>query len=219
MKLGYGCQLAQSVADFQALKLLNPRFPVSLSQHFKNALSSAPARFYRSANAARPIIYDPAGLFFQRCAFVPRLAASQPYRFVTNLFLHGDPIHLYYNLRTLNAILPSLTTTFKQSDALIYATFISSVAFGNLACFFTYGARSITPCVGASGGIFGLMGLLLVTSYRHGTRSLSKSVINNAGYNFLYPIVMSGLGYNTRISQAAHVGGFVSGAVIGFLCR
>jgi membrane associated rhomboid family serine protease len=66
--------------------------------------------------------------------------------------------------------------------------------------------------VGASGGLFGLLGLLLVCSKREGQQSVSQGVMKTAAYNFLFGL------YDPRISNAAHFGGFVTGILVGAVC-
>jgi rhomboid protease GluP len=70
--------------------------------------------------------------------------------------------------------------------------------------------------VGASGSIFGLAGALIAALYlgrlpiqREALRGTLKSLLSFAGYNLLFGAVVPG------IDNLAHIGGFVSGLVLG----
>ncbi|GMI50438.1 hypothetical protein TeGR_g1365 [Tetraparma gracilis] len=210
--VGYAWQVVWSLKDFVAIKqAFGSAFPVSYPSHLVAAATGLTgSRFVFRSVTHRPIMYDPSGSLSRALSFVPRRAAAEPYRFLSNALLHGDLFHLYFNLSFLRSVIPSLQSLQTPTD-LLYSTFLISVIAGNVACFFTYGARSLTPCVGASGGIFGLLGLLLVASRRARATNLSQNVMRTAALNFAYGLMSPG------ISNAAHAGGFAAGIAVGYL--
>jgi membrane associated rhomboid family serine protease len=210
--VGYAWQVVWSLKDFVAIKqAFGSAFPVSYPSHLVAAATGLTgSRFVFRSVTHRPIMYDPSGSLSRALSFVPRRAAAEPYRFLSNALLHGDLFHLYFNLSFLRSVIPSLQSLQTPTD-LLYSAFLISVIAGNVACFFTYGARSLTPCVGASGGIFGLLGLLLVASRRARATNLSQNVMRTAALNFAYGLMSPG------ISNAAHAGGFAAGIAVGYL--
>ena len=93
------------------------------------------------------------------------------------------------------------------------AMYLICVAAGSAASF----ATSANPAVGASGGVFGLFGLLLVADRVHkpaltrNARNLTMQIGILIGINLLIGFSLAG------IDNAAHIGGLLSGAVLGFL--
>ena len=66
--------------------------------------------------------------------------------------------------------------------------------------------------VGASGGIFGLMGAYLTIMVALKERDNVRSVMVLIGVNVIYGFIMPG------ISWQAHLGGFIAGAIATLLC-
>ena len=90
-------------------------------------------------------------------SFIPRLALLQPHRFLTSALVHGNLIHIFFNLSSilnLPSFLPSAL-----GSGLFLATFLISTLTGNVAHMMT---TPSTPVLGASGGICGLYGILYV---------------------------------------------------------
>jgi hypothetical protein len=91
--------------------------------------------------------------------------------------------------------------------------YLVCVAAGSAASF----ATSANPGVGASGGVFGLFGALLVADRVHkpamtrNARNLTMQIGLLIGINLL-------IGFSVpNIDNAAHIGGLVAGAALGFL--
>ena len=80
--------------------------------------------------------------------FQPRLAFSQPHRFLSSSLLHGNLIHLYCNYSTISSV-PNFL-----KPSLYFLTFLAATVLGNLA----HLSFSSKPVLGASGGICGLYG-------------------------------------------------------------
>jgi membrane associated rhomboid family serine protease len=145
--------------------------------------------------------------------FVHSNAASrlQPHRFFTSGFLHGGIFHLLVNMDTLRR-LPAWVET--GLGAPLYLTaFLVSIVTGNLGhTFATYDVMEKAMCLGSSGGICGLYGLMYVSLLKMGNSRAATSIIKGLGLLLLYGFVFE------NISNAAHVGGFLGGAAVGVLC-
>jgi membrane associated rhomboid family serine protease len=131
------------------------------------------------------------------------------WRVITAGLMHGGMIHLYFNSSALFSISSLLVGVCRMSWVVI--VFTLSVVGGSLASI--YGTIRSVPSVGASGGIMGLLGFLLVLSffYKGGFPSFIKGAIIRS------VILIAILGWvgSGFIDNAAHAGGFATGAVLG----
>lgn len=124
------------------------------------------------------------------------------YRLITATFLHGNILHLAFNMYSMHIIGEQVETFIgKWKFLLIYI--ISGICGSLLSCLLT---NSLS--LGASGAIFGLMGCLLYFGY-HFRLYLGTVLIRQ-----IVPIIVINLliGFtSTGIDNAAHIGGLVGG--------
>jgi rhomboid protease GluP len=138
---------------------------------------------------------------------------GQPWRLLTSIFLHGGLFHLALNMFALLQVGAVLESHFgKHRYAFVYI--ITGIMGSILSVAFSLNVVS----VGASGAIFGLYGLLvsLLTTKSLQTTAeerstLLLSTLTFIGYNVLFGFTQAG------IDNAAHIGGVLSGFIIGFL--
>jgi membrane associated rhomboid family serine protease len=84
--------------------------------------------------------------------FVPTLALVRPWSAVTYMFLHGDPMHLLFNMLALFFFGPRVEARIlSRPFATLY--FLSGITGALLSVIFSPGS----PIIGASGGVFGVM--------------------------------------------------------------
>lgn len=134
---------------------------------------------------------------------------DQWWRIITAGLLHGGLIHLFFNSNALLNISSVLLGLCRSSWIVI--VFALSVVGGSFASI--YGPVRAGPSVGASGGIMGLLGFLLVLSYFYKgglPHFLKGSVVVSV-------ILIGMLGWLGKdfIDNAAHGGGFVVGVALG----
>jgi len=130
---------------------------------------------------------------------------AQPWRLITAIFLHGSLLHVGFNMWVLMDLGPTIEELYGSARFLF--VFVVTGVCGYLLSAFT-GHFS----VGASGSLLGLVGLLLaLTTGRHsiGMRMLRSQLIMWLVYIGVLGILMPG------IDNYAHIGGFVSGFVLG----
>src|ERR1700686_729900 len=153
--------------------------------------------------------------------FGPFTLSGQWWRLLTYMFLHGGLFHIAINmwcLWDLGALCESLYG--RWTFAAIYLT--TGIAGGLASVGWNPGVLS----VGASGAIFGLAGALIASFYL-GEFSMpqfaSRGTLTSLAFFMVFSLV-GGLGYNalfggTRpgIDNACHVGGLVSGLILGTL--
>lgn len=136
------------------------------------------------------------------------------WRLVTCMFLHYGILHLAMNMWALFQTGHFVEKLFGR--ILYLAIYFGSGILGSFASLLWNGDRMWSA--GASGAVFGVYGALLGYMLREKQalprnvlQPLFKSTLGFAGYNLLYGLVHPG------IDNAAHVGGFVGGLVIGGL--
>jgi len=140
--------------------------------------------------------------------FKPLTTDGEWWRLLTSTFLHGGIMHLAANMYGLLFVGIFLEPRIgKTKFAVIY------IVTGILASFTSLWWHDATVSVGASGAIFGLYGLflsLMLTKVysKEFSKALLISTLVFIGFNLLY-------GLTGGIDNAAHIGGLVSGFVIG----
>ncbi|MEN2400449.1 rhomboid family intramembrane serine protease [Flavobacterium sp. MC2016-06] len=142
--------------------------------------------------------------------FRPITTDGQWWRLLTSTFMHGGIMHLATNMFGLLFIGLFLEPVLgKKRYLLIY---LATGIFASLASIWWYDA---TVSVGASGAIFGLYGLfiaLLLTKVfpKEFSNAFLVSTLIFVGFNLL-------MGLTGGIDNAAHIGGLLSGFIIGII--
>lgn len=152
-------------------------------------------------------------------AAVPVLIAQgEWWRMLTSIFLHAGIVHLLFNGWGLYIFGPLVERTFGRLGML--TIFLVSGFIGSVA---SYVARPVAlpdiliPAVGASGALFGLVGAVLVHSYRR-----RNSAVGRANLQWALMIIVLNLviGFSVpRIDIMAHIGGAIGGAACAFVAE
>lgn len=141
-------------------------------------------------------------------ALVPSLVREgQWWRLVTFNFLHIGLMHLMFNSSALFSIGPQVEGIF-GSQKFVFAY----VGTGTASAFASY-LFLPADTAGASGAIFGLIGLMAVYGYRLGGslgRDLMRQMLIWGGIGVMF-------GFFIGANNVAHIGGFVAGAALGFV--
>jgi len=151
----------------------------------------------------------------------------QWWRFVTPMFVHIDILHLFMNMFSLLIIGPFVEKLYGSAKFVVfwvvtgiagtvgsYLTIRPSLAHGALGSFIFHGTD--VPSAGASGALFGLVGVLFVfgIKFRHELPEGFKRVFGTG----LLPIILINLfiGFVGRsfIGNSAHLAGLFSGAAL-----
>jgi membrane associated rhomboid family serine protease len=155
---------------------------------------------------------QPYGYPFEHGALVGVLVANGDWwRLVTTMFLHGSIIHLGFNMLFLWWIGGPVEQALGRARfALLY--FVSGLSgSAGVLLFAHYGlfnTSPLTPTVGASGALFGILGAALVFE-RQRIYVLGGSALGIIVLNLVFTFAISG------ISVGGHVGGLVGGALAG----
>jgi len=139
------------------------------------------------------------------------ILAGEGWRIWTAPFLHGNWVHLFMNASALWYIGRRVEVLTKWPNLLL-CYLISIIAGAYASYYFLPMGKS---AVGASGGLMGLMGFLLVFELLH-----PRLAPRPARRRLIAGIVLTGviglLGYQF-IDNAAHIGGLLAGIAYGYL--
>jgi rhomboid protease GluP len=135
----------------------------------------------------------------------------QAYRVLTSGFVHSSLVQLVLNMTVLQHQPSWLETGLGRS--LYLSTFLWSIVAGNFMHFLQCASPwDRTLCLGASGGICGLYGLMYVEMTRMQSARGGRNLLRGMAI-----LLLSGL-WLDNVSLAANVGGFLCGIVTGILC-
>lgn len=141
------------------------------------------------------------GLFY-----APWVADGDYWRVVTNGFLHLGAIHLALNMFLLYILGRALEPELRAIQML--AVYFTSLIAGTL------GSILIEPShasLGASGAVFGLMGMALVVAWSRRDTGTLQQIAILVGLNLVITFGSS------SISKGGHIGGLIGGALCALL--
>ncbi|HET9595501.1 MAG TPA: rhomboid family intramembrane serine protease [Anaeromyxobacteraceae bacterium] len=139
------------------------------------------------------------------------LLRAEPWRLLTANFLHGGPVHLLVNAYALTMIGPTVERVY--GAVRFWVVFLLGGVLGFVASALFVDA----PSLGASAGLFALLGALLGFAVRArdrlvpaARRAMIREILTVAALNI-------GLGLAVPyVDNAAHVGGFAGGLALAF---
>ncbi|MCW4457399.1 rhomboid family intramembrane serine protease [Microbacterium sp. MPKO10] len=139
---------------------------------------------------------------------IPELGNFQPWRMLTVALVHSQSffLHVALNMYTLwifGRMLEPMIGRWRFATLYVITAFGSSVGVLLLS-------SPLQPVVGASGAIFGLMGATLVIVHKLGGNMTGLLVL--VGINLVIGFIPG-----TNIAWQAHLGGLVTGALLGLV--
>jgi len=135
------------------------------------------------------------------------------WRLLTVALVHGSLPHLFFNMYALYISGPLVEALYGRG--LFMTFYLLSAAGGSVASYLFVQNDS----VGASGAIFGLFGLLFVSTYVHKPLlgRQARAVTSQIGILIVINLVIGfGIMGFVAIDNAAHIGGLLFGALLGF---
>jgi rhomboid protease GluP len=152
--------------------------------------------------------FEPA--IFERFLWNGRVAEGQWWRLITAGFLHGGLFHILMNSWVLFDLGVAVEGSYGTSRYLVIY-FISTITGYLASCWWAPGV----PSIGASAGIFGLIGAMIALGVRD--RSSQGTAIRNMYLRWAVYVLLIGLLPIFAIDNAAHIGGGVGGFIVGYL--
>lgn len=137
----------------------------------------------------------------------PPFIDSEPWRVLSAVFLHGNLLHIGMNMLSLINLGRALEPHFRSARFLILYLLCGALGF----CATVWWRGELARSVGASGAIFGLLGAfigaLIIRRNPGWQRVFTSNLIMAFMLGYMFP----------NVDNAAHVGGFVAGLVLGLL--
>ena len=174
---------------------------------------------------------DPTGQMHIEAAFVPSefFAGEKLWTLLTSMFMHGDFLHIFMNMWFFYVITDNCEHAMGHLFYLF--TYLVSGLAGSLLHAWSTTLIPVwgpiladIPSLGASGAIFGLMGVYLVLYPKNKFYLPTKSTMRrvSAGYFILtyfiaemsYAIYSLANPLGSQTAHFAHVGGFIAGAIL-----
>ena len=140
------------------------------------------------------------------CVHGPSIRAGDYYRLITGIFLHGGILHLVcncYSLYVIGSQIENFLGKVKYSIVYLFS--------GVIGALFSISFGGMTPSVGASGAIFGLMGALLYFGYYY------RVYLGNVVKSQILPLIAINLGIGflvPNVDNFAHIGGLIGGTMM-----
>ena len=139
----------------------------------------------------------------------PFIEQGDWWRLVAPVFLHGGVLHLAMNSWVLFDLGPGVERLYGRPKFLVMYILCG---IGGATASYLWSPRSVS--IGASGAIFGLIGVMIGRSYQfrgsHATPERGM-LIRWAVYMLLFGLIVPG------IDNAAHIGGLIVGLGLGYL--
>ena len=140
------------------------------------------------------------------------LSPEYGWRLFTYTLLHGNLMHIGFNLVALFQIGPLVARTFGFSRT--FLIWVASGAGAILLPATIFPTTGLT--IGASGSVFGLIGVAMVFGHRVGTaqgRFIRNKMIEWTVFCTLFGMMMGG------VAHSAHFGGLITGGLSSFLIK
>ena len=139
--------------------------------------------------------------------------SGEYYRLITSIFLHFGPVHLLNNMLMLVVLGHEVEIPVGHVRFLV-CYLLSGLSGSMLSCFHMVRTGDFAVACGASGAIFGIMGMMLVVIVVH------KGRYERYTMRKLFVMIALSLyfGFTSgSVDNAGHVGGLLGGFISGFL--
>lgn len=143
--------------------------------------------------------------------YKPLTLTGDWWRLMSCVFVHIGIIHIAFNMYALYMVgiyLEPMLGTIKYVTA-----YLCTGVFASMASLIWHSTP--VPSAGASGAIFGIYGVFLALLFTNLIpKQMRKSLLQSIGIFVVYNLVY---GMKSGVDNAAHIGGLLSGLVIGFV--
>jgi rhomboid protease GluP len=134
---------------------------------------------------------------------------GEPWRLVTYMFLHIGVLHIAFNTAALAQIGPTIEEVFGRGRMVLFYL-VTGVVAGVASAQF-----HVVLSAGASGALMGLVGVAAGWGHRLGT-AVGRDIRNRMLQWGVYTMIF---GFAVHADNLAHGGGFVAGAILGYLVK
>ncbi len=161
-----------------------------------------------------PSVEDTVALFRLGALYPPAVRDGDFWRIGSYALLHIGWLHLLFNAYALWILAPQLELTY-GSNLTLGLFCATALAGGAASTAWSFYAGADQLAAGASGGIFGFFGatVALYLRVRHGLpEPVRRGIMRAIGINLLINLVIA---FTAPVDNAAHLGGLVSGLLLG----
>ncbi len=157
-----------------------------------------------------PLLQPFPGLILVRWgALFTGVASLEPWRLLASMFVHMNAIHLGLNMMTFVSF--GRMTEPRLGPGRYAVLFVVTGVLGFVTSQLWYAwTGTVTVTAGASGGLFGLGGALVGFLYARGDSVYKDVLLRLVVYGVAFALI-------APVNNAAHLGGLVSGVLLGFL--
>lgn len=140
------------------------------------------------------------------------VARGEWYRLLSVVLVHGGVLHLFFNMYALYILGPLVEGIWGTKSFAVF--YVLAALAGSTASFLT----NPIPAVGASGAIFGLIGVVFAgTRAHHPVLDIrARAIVRQLGTLIVLNLAIGFLAAG-QIDNAAHIGGFIAGLWLGFV--
>ncbi len=215
------CPYCETVVGPRAVDARNPkdllggfiphaRFVTTIILLINFGLYAATAVYSMRAGAGGFMDIDGRTLFDFGAKYRAAIQLGQWWRLITAGFLHGGAMHILMNSWVLFDIGAQVEEAY--GAARLWVFYLAATVFG----FYASAVWSAGLSVGASAGIFGLIGAMIALGVRHGQHPMGAAIRGLYVRWAIYGLVL-GLLPGLRIDNAAHIGGLAAGFVVAYV--
>lgn len=160
---------------------------------------------------AAPILMNGFMNVLYTLAFTPAdiLIFRNLHSFITHMFIHLDPIHIFMNMAVFFMFAPSVERKMGSRQFSLFYMTCGIIAIFTHFCLYS---SSDTPVVGASGAIYGVLGayaLLFPTKKVH-VRFVRVPAILGIPLAIFVQLLYA----SPNVAHFAHIGGFIGGIIL-----
>ncbi|MGK4006102.1 rhomboid family intramembrane serine protease [Sorangium sp. So ce1036] len=139
------------------------------------------------------------------------------FRLLSAVFVHMGVLHFGMNMMTLGLLARAAEPAVGSARFAIAYVITGLVGFATSAAWNVLVQPEVVCTAGASGAVFGVMGLLLGWLLRRRDPRWKDLALQAAFYIVLFGFVVNASNAGFRINNAAHIGGLLSGVLFGVL--
>jgi membrane associated rhomboid family serine protease len=140
-------------------------------------------------------------------ALAGTLGHVEPWRYLSAMFVHFSLLHVGFNTVTLHSLGRSLEDSLGWARLVV--VFLGTGIAGFLASELWYAPMPLTG--GISGGIFGLLGAAVGWRYAQRDPEWKRLALTGLGYAVAMALIPG-----VTVNHAAHIGGLLAGAGLGW---
>lgn len=161
-------------------------------------------------------IAGPIALRFGAVFFSGPLAEIEPLRLISAVFVHYGALHLVLNMFSLGNFARIAEPAVGSARFLLAYVATGAVGFATTAVITSLGGEP-SATAGASGAVFGIMGLVLGLLLRLRDPRWKSFAVQAVLFSVLFGFAVNASRSNIRINNSAHLGGLAAGVVFGLV--